>query len=62
MKKSKSGYRSKQELAIETIDLFLQVGEVLLKDYPEIYSEIESHLNRRIEEIMMEDWSRRNNE
>jgi len=55
MKKSKSGYRSKKQLAIETIDLFLQIGEVLLKDYPEIFSEIESHLNKRIDEILISD-------
>ena len=55
MPKTKSGYRSKKQLAIETIDLFLQIGEVLLKDYPEIYSEIESHLNKKIEEILLSD-------
>lgn len=53
MAKTKSGYRTKKQLAIETLDLFLQIGEVLLKDYPEIFQEIESHINKKIDEILV---------
>ena len=57
MPKTKSGYRTKKQLAIETLDLFLQIGEVLLKDYPEIFQEIESHINKKIDEILIHEES-----
>jgi len=47
--------KSERQLHIEAIDLWLRIGIEVLRDIPEVYEEVEQHLNRKIEEIIFAD-------
>lgn len=47
--------KSERQLQIEAIDLWLRIGIEVLRDIPEVYEEVEQHLNRKIEEIIFAD-------
>jgi hypothetical protein len=55
MEKSKPKKKSEKQLHIEAIDLWLRIGIEVLRDIPEVYEEVEQHLNRKIEEIILSD-------
>ena len=55
MGKAKTKKRTEKELKIEAIDLWLRIGIEVLRDLPEVYEEVEQHLNKKIEEITMSD-------
>ena len=55
MGKAKTKKRTEKELKIEAIDLWLRIGVEVLRDLPEVYEEVEQHLNKKIEEITMSD-------
>ena len=54
MAKAKKKKTDKQ-LHIEAIDLWLRIGVEVLRDIPEVYEEVEQHLNKKIEEITSSD-------
>ena len=54
MSKSKKK-KSEKQLHIESIDLWLRIGIEILRDIPEVYEEVEQHLNKKIEEIQLSD-------
>ena len=45
--------KTDKQLHIEAIDLTLRIAVEVLRDLPEVYNEIEQHLNRKIEEILL---------
>ena len=55
MGKDKTKKRTEKELKIEAIDLWLRIGVEVLRDLPEVYEEVEQHLNKKIEEITLSD-------
>jgi len=55
MGKAKTKKRTEKELKIEAIDLWLRIGIEVLRDLPEVYEEVEQHLNKKIDEITMSD-------
>ncbi len=55
MGKAKTKKRTEKELKIEAIDLWLRIGIEVLRDLPEVYEEVEQHLNKKIEEITLSD-------
>lgn len=55
MGKAKTKKRTEKELKIEAIDLWLRIGVEVLRDLPEVYEEVEQHLNKKIEEITLSD-------
>jgi hypothetical protein len=55
MGKAKARKRTEKELKIEAIDLWLRIGVEVLRDLPEVYEEVEQHLNKKIEEITLSD-------
>jgi hypothetical protein len=55
MGKAKPKKRTEKELKIEAIDLWLRIGIEVLRDLPEVYEEVEQHLNKKIEEITLSD-------
>jgi hypothetical protein len=55
MGKAKPKKRTEKELKIEAIDLWLRIGVEVLRDLPEVYEEVEQHLNKKIEEITLSD-------
>lgn len=55
MGKTKTKKRTEKELKIEAIDLWLRIGVEVLRDLPEVYEEVEQHLNKKIEEITLSD-------
>jgi len=55
MGKAKTKKRTEKELKIEAIDLWLRIGVEVLRDLPEVYEEVEQHLNKKIEEIQLSD-------
>jgi hypothetical protein len=50
---AKTKKKTEKQLHVEAIDLWLRIGVEILRDIPEIYEEVEQHLNRRIEEILL---------
>ena len=55
MGKAKTKKRTEKELKIEAIDLWLRIGVEVLRDLPEVYEEVEQHLNKKIDEITLSD-------
>lgn len=55
MTKTKKGKVSEKQLKVEAIDLWLRIGVEVLRDLPEVYEEVEQHLNKKIEEITLSD-------
>lgn len=55
MTKTKKRKVSEKQLKIEAIDLWLRIGVEVLRDLPEVYEEVEQHLNKKIEEITLSD-------
>ena len=47
--------KTEKQLHIEAIDLWLRIGIEVLRDIPEVYEEVEQHLNKKIEEIQLSD-------
>lgn len=47
--------KTEKQLQIEAIDLWLRIGIEVLRDIPEVYEEVEQHLNKKIEEIQISD-------
>ena len=47
--------KSERQLHIEAIDLWLRIGVEVLRDIPEVFEEVEQHLNKKIEEIQISD-------
>ena len=54
MTKSKKRKVSEKQLKVEAIDLWLRIGVEVLRDLPEVYEEVEQHLNKKIEEITLD--------
>ncbi len=50
---AKSKKKTEKQLKVEAIDLWLRIGVEILRDLPEVYEEVEQHLNRKIEEILL---------
>ena len=55
MGKSKPKKKTEKQLHIEAIDLWLRIGVEVLRDIPEVFEEVEQHLNKKIEEIQISD-------
>ena len=55
MTKTKKRKVSEKQLKVEAIDLWLRIGVEVLRDLPEVYEEVEQHLNKKIEEITLSD-------
>ena len=55
MTKTKKRKVSEKQLKVEAIDLWLRIGIEVLRDLPEVYEEVEQHLNKKIEEITLSD-------
>ena len=58
MTQKKDKPKTLKQLQIEAIDLWLRIGSEILRDLPEIFEEIEQHLNKRSEEILLSDLER----
>ena len=52
---AKTKKKTEKQLQVEAIDLWLRIGIEVLRDIPEVYEEVEQHLNRKIEEIILAD-------